>query len=264
LKAGEHHGKQASMRLPFDPGSLAETRFLAHFEAGDQRRLLEAEANRKGSVTFSTMLEHETEGSLYLHVLLDGWAYRFKTTAAGQRQIVALVMPGEIANLDALTSGRSGFGVRALTRSRTMSIPWDKALGLAKVHADIAAGFARLALTENAILSQWAVGLGRQFADRRMAHFLCEVAVRLSDGRPSGTVTFNLPLTQELLADTLGMTVVHVNRTVRKLRESGMVAFQRQTVTIPDIARLEEFADFDPAYLSRGIGDLKAGVISIE
>ena len=105
-----------------------------------------------------------------------------------------------------------------------------------------------LALTDNAILSQWALCIGRHSARQRLAHLLCELSARLDpeDGNES---SFALPVTQEQLADALGLTSVHVNRTMQQLRTEGLIVTASRVVTIPDVSQLRKAGEFDPAYL---------------
>jgi hypothetical protein len=102
---------------------------------------------------------------------------------------------------------------------------------------------------ENAMLARAALSLGRKSADARVAHLLCELAMRLNGGVLDGPTLFELPLTQEQLGDVLGLTPVHVNRTFRQLRSSGAVERRGHVVEIPCIKRLSDIAQFDGSYL---------------
>lgn len=191
----------------------------------------------------------EGEGIDQVHILVDGWAYRYKTKRDGLRQVVAVLLPGDCANLDAFAFSRSDYGVRALTPVKVATVRRDRLEELAERHVEVARAFARAAMAENAVLSQWALRLGRQSAAQRLTHLLCELSTRLGADGPAAR--FDLPMTQELLADTLGLTAVHVNRTMQQLRAEGLIATAGRTVTIPDQAELRRVAEFDPAYLHR-------------
>lgn len=190
----------------------------------------------------------EGEEADRLCFVVDGWACRFKTTRDGGRQIVTLMVPGDAANLDSLLFARLDYGVRALTETTVLSLSRQHALALAAKHPGIARAFTWLALVENATLSQWALSLGRHSAQQRLAHLFCELSVR-ADEHADGRSSFELPLTQEQIADALGLTAVHVNRTLRQLRAEGLVVMGGRSITIPDVARLRRVGDFDPAYL---------------
>ena len=188
-----------------------------------------------------------------IHVLADGWACRFKLHRDGRRQISTLLAPGDVCNLDALVFGKLAYGVRMLRKGTILSLPCDSVLRLIDDHPGIARGITRLGFIENAVLAQWALCLGRQSARERMAHLLCELAVRLGCG-DSGAIAFDLPLTQEHMGDVLGLTSIHVNRTLQQLRAEGLLASVLRRITIPDIAGLRQVANFDPAYLHRNAG----------
>lgn len=98
-------------------------------------------------------------------------------------------------------------------------------------------------------LSQWIVNVGRRDARKRVAHLLCEMATRLSSVREGNDHVFDLPITQEQLADATALTPVHVNRTVKSLRDEGLVHWLNRTVRLTDWEALVDLAEFDPAYL---------------
>lgn len=233
---------------PSKRDALTGTKFLAAFGSSGDRQALKMAALPDWRLQAYTDLVREDGASDQLYVLSEGWACRFKTTRDGSRQIVGLVLPGELANLDTLLFNRADFGMRVLTSAKVVAIPCDAALSLAERRPGVAGAFTRLALIENAILSQWALCLGRKSALQRLAHLLCELAVRLC-GDVEDPISFNLPLTQEQLADTLGLTSVHVNWMLQLMRHEGLIEFVRRVVTLLDAPKLREVAEFDPAYL---------------
>src|SRR5262249_11372754 len=95
----------------------------------------------------------------------------------------------------------------------------------------------------------WLANISQFAADRRMAHLLCELRQRLAMVSLADGQSFRLPLTQQELADALGLSTVHVNRVMQHLKEQGLIRAMDRTVFIPDLDHLEEFAEFDPAYL---------------
>lgn len=184
----------------------------------------------------------------HLYFLTSGWAYRYVTTRDGGQQIATLLVPGGVCNLDNLLFERADFGVRMLTAATVLALPRTHTLALAAEHPGVGRAFTWLALAENAILTQWAVGLGRRSAQERLAHLLCELSVRMGTDDAGGS-SFDLPLTQEVIADVLGLTPVHVNRTMRHLRTEGLIAMAGRSVTILDVERLRALADFNASYL---------------
>lgn len=190
--------------------------------------------------------EGERTGSLY--VIEEGWACRFATTIDGGRQLPALLLPGDVCNLDSLMFERLDYGVRILSDAKVTALSRDRAMMLAAQHPGIARTFTWLAMVENTTLSRLAVSLGRRSARARVAHLLCELSVRL-DAEQDGASCYGFPLTQEHIADALGLTPVHVNRTIRQLREDGLVEVDNRTVTLPDMGHLRRVGGFDQAYL---------------
>ena len=95
----------------------------------------------------------------------------------------------------------------------------------------------------------WLVNFGQRDAVHRIAHLMCELRARLEAVDLADDRSFALPITQEQLGDTLGLTSVHVNRALQKLRRQGLIEFQSGMVTIPDLDQLQLMSDFDPSYL---------------
>ena len=170
------------------------------------------------------------------------------TARDGARQISAVLVPGDVANIDALSGASAGSGIRAVTRLTVAALSCDSARALAAEHADIANLFLMRALGDNAMLSRWALCNGRLPAFQRLACLLCELSVRL-DAIADNRSRFDLPLTQELLADVLGLTSVHVNRMMQRLRTERLIATEGRSVTIPDVTLLRRACEFDPQYL---------------
>jgi CRP-like cAMP-binding protein len=208
-----------------------------------ENALAPEKVHRTGSIQI-----REGEQANTVSILLAGWACRFETTREGARQISALLVPGDIVNLDTLMFDRLDYGVQMLTRATTVDLPRSRAQALFAEHPGIARTFTWLAMVENTILSKWASCLGRRAAVERVAHLLCELSVRLGE-KGEQVSSFAFPLTQEQVADALGLTSVHVNRMLQALRTTGLIQVCNRYVTIPDLEKLGRFSGFDPAYL---------------
>lgn len=224
----------------------------SHLLSDADRAALSHAIGTARTVPVGTELLRERETADGIYILAAGWACRHKTLRDGGRQMPALLVPGDICNLDSLLLGAADHGIRTLTDTVLHILPRDRALELCLAHPGIALAVTRIALVETLILSRWAVCLGRQSARSRLAHLLCELDVRLAAPAPAGASRFDLPLTQEQLADVLGLTSVHVNRTIQQLRAEGLIVSQGRTIAIPDILRLRGVGEFDPAYLHAG------------
>lgn len=235
-----------AFRTPMPLSSLAGTGLAPASLTGVERRALEGAASPTRAVKAKVDLIREGEFTDRVYILVEGWACRYKTTRDGSRQIIALLVPGDVANTDTLMFRRANFGVRVLSSARVASISRERLAALACEHDGINSAVIRLVAVENAILGQWAVCLGRCTAHTRIAHLLCELAVR---ARGLDANNFDLPLTQKHLADALGLTSVHVNRTMQQLRSEGLIATVGCSISFPDVAKIWKRAGFDPAYL---------------
>jgi CRP-like cAMP-binding protein len=183
-----------------------------------------------------------------VHVMMDGFACRYKMMAGGRRAILAYLVPGDFCDLHAAVLGRMDHAVGTLAPCTMAAIP-RAALEEAASRPAIARALCRAALADEAILREWLANMGQQAADRQLAHLLCELrrrlqAVGLADGR-----SFRLPLTQEELGDALGISTVHVNRVLQCLRALRLIETNGRSIIIPHAELLETFAGFDPGYL---------------
>jgi CRP-like cAMP-binding protein len=209
---------------------------------------LEAVASPPRAVGANSDLFRQGDRPESLYVVTKGWACRYSTTRQGGRHLPALLVAGDVGNLDTLMFDRLDYGVRTFTQAMIVALPRQRTRALAAEHPGIARLFIWLALVENATLSRWALSLGRQSAKERLAHLLCELSLKLG-GEGANASSFLLPLTQEHIADALGLTYVHVNRTMQLLRMEGLVATDNRIVTLPDVAALRRLGGFDPHYL---------------
>lgn len=223
---------------------LWPSRFLSQ----DERLALESAVVSSRSISANIDLFGEREGADSLFLIKDGWACRYMVTREGGRQLIALLVPGDICNLDSLLFDRLDYGVRTLTQATIIALPRDRAVALATQYSGIALMFAWRALVENATLGKWALALGRLSATQRLAHLFCELSVCLGMEEKDKS-SFEFPLTQEQIGDALGLTAVHVNRMMQLLRADGLISLANRTMTIQSVARLRRIGGFDPHYL---------------
>jgi CRP-like cAMP-binding protein len=218
------------------------------FMLKEEQRALEQAVTWSKQFDLHKDLICEADTADNLMIVTKGWAYRYTCARDGGRQLTALLVPGDIANLDTLLFERVAYSVRTLTDVTVVALPRRRALALVDGYPGIARTLTGLAVIENAIASKWMLSLGRRSARARLAHLLCELVVRLG-GDDGNDVTVPFPLRQEQIGDILGLTTVHVNRTVRQLRAEGLVRICDRLLSIPDVAALRCVAGFDPAYL---------------
>jgi CRP-like cAMP-binding protein len=184
-----------------------------------------------------------------IYVNQDAWFARYKLLHDGSRQIVDFVLPGEMFGLQACVFKTSLYTVTAITPGSGALIECDKLEELLNGDPSFTHALLWSALLEAARMGEHVTNAGRRSAYERLAHFFLELHARLRrSGLAQGT-TFSTPLTQELIADALGLTTIHVNRTLRLLRDQRLIAIDGKQVTILDFAALSRVCDFDPSYL---------------
>lgn len=185
----------------------------------------------------------------HVHVIVDGWAARYKTLTDGSRQIVALLIPGDFCDLHVAILGHMDHGIVALTRCRVAYIPSHALDRLTSERSDLTKALWCAALVDEGVLREWILNIGRRDAFDRVAHLFCELHARMNMiGLVEGD-RLALPLTQEQLADATGLTAVHVNRTLQRLRADGLIEVGSGYLTVLDVARLREIAGFNGNYL---------------
>lgn len=184
-----------------------------------------------------------------IRLILDGWACRYKQVADGRRQIMALLLPGDLCDpqIDVLRAMDHSIG--AVTCVTLAEIAHDRLADLAAQYPRVGAALAWEAQVGAAIQREWTVNLGQRDAVERLAHLFCELSVRL---RGIGLVrgdSYEMPLRQTDLAAATGLTSVHVNRSLQTLRAQGWIVLRGRCLTILDSEALQHSALFDPSYL---------------
>ena len=182
-------------------------------------------------------------------LVVDGIVGGFGQNSNGSRQITSFFIPGDMADLQSVVQPTPTTALQALSVATILKIPHAAIREVAARFPAVAEAFWRDCIVDNAVLSQWLVNVGRRDARGKIAHLLCEAAVRLKAAPASVDVVFPFAVTQSQLADATGLTAVHVNRTIMSLRNENLVTFRGHTVWIHDWDALAEVADFDPEYL---------------
>ncbi len=186
-------------------------------------------------------------------LIVGGLVGRFGQNAEGARQITAFHITGDMADLHSVVQPKGTSALQAMSTATIVRVPHRAIRAIAARYPAIAEALWRDCMVDASILSQWVVNVGRRDAKTRMAHLLCEMAVRYRATRQSGAVLFKFPLTQTHLADATGLTPVHVNRTLKSLREDGVAIVSSGTVQILRWEELTRLGDFDRTYLQADI-----------
>lgn len=180
--------------------------------------------------------------------LLTGWAAKVRTLSNGRRQIVAFVLPGDALALSAPPHRSSLAATVALTAvNRADARPIQHVLDRPETAPDLAQAVHAAIRLEEALLHDHIVRLGRQTAYERMCHLMLEFRDRLATVGLAHQDSFPLPLTQEMLADATGLSVVHVNRVLQQLRSDGLIELRGGRATLLDHERMGLIADYRPA-----------------
>jgi CRP-like cAMP-binding protein len=182
-------------------------------------------------------------------VLVRGYACRHKTTRDGARQIVSFHMAGDILDVQHLQLPRADHNVETITAATVAWISSEPLRSALRQHPRLNDALWRDALIDASIFREWVLNVGRRDAKSRIAHMLCEFAVRHEAAGLGSPERFTLPITQEQIADATGLTPVHVNRSLQALRQSGVIEGSGREIRISDWQTMCEVADFDAAYL---------------
>lgn len=182
-------------------------------------------------------------------VLISGFAYRQKLTSDGVRQIVSLLIPGEPLDFQSLFLSVADHSIQALTEAEIGFIPRPQMHALLVARPAVARAVLINSLVEASIGREWLLNVGRRDARARLAHFLCEFAVRMDAQGLGNSGGYEVPMTQEQLGDVLGLTAVHVNRTLRALEGDGLLKRDGRRIIFTRWADLRAEADFSARYL---------------
>ncbi|MEA3198352.1 MAG: hypothetical protein QOF32_2404 [Gammaproteobacteria bacterium] len=191
-------------------------------------------------------------------LLLDGFACRYKTLDDGRRQIVAYFVPGDLCDLRVFILKRMDHSIGAIAHSKIASIAPDNVLKLMHNYPTLTRALWWSTLVEEAITREWIVNMGQRNAIERMAHLFCELLYRFRAVGLNQGLSCTLPLTQVELAETLGLSSVHVNRTLQELRRQKLITLNGGTLTIQNLQALEELSFFSAEYLHLDYGTAKA------
>lgn len=188
------------------------------------------------------------------HLVLDGVLCRYKILVSGRRQIIGVLVPGDLCDLSGLMLGRVDFSVGALTPARVAAIPYRALQDLTERQPRLGLALWRETLVEASVDREWVANIGARPAYQRIAHLLCEVALRLRAASRTGSGGSAWPMTQSEIADATGLSTVHVNRTLQQLRAAGLVAMRGHDLKVLDWPGLQNAGEFNPDYLFLGAG----------
>jgi CRP-like cAMP-binding protein len=216
----------------------------------DEKRVLEGAVSRVRVVEADEDIVREGDQPAESILLLDGFAARYKIFSNGRRQITAIHVAGDFVDLHSFLLKTMDHGVLALTPCRIAAVPHATLEKITDEHPHLTRLLWLSTLIDGAIHREWLTTMGRLSATAQMAHFICELFLRLRAVERAEGDTIQLPLTQAELGDTLGLSTVHVNRVLQELRKEGLIRWQGDALTILDWKRLEEVGEFTSTYLN--------------
>jgi len=185
----------------------------------------------------------EGSNSPHLYTLFQGWAFRFKTLADGRRQVLNYVMRGDFVGLQSSLFNTMGHGVEALTPVRLCVFPRDRLWRLFERHPALGFDITWLAAREERSLDELLLSIGRRTAIEKLAFTICFLYSRAQGVGLVENGRLQLPITQQLLADTIGMSVVHTNKTLQRLRAMKCIRWDRGELEIVDEDKLFAIAE---------------------
>ena len=219
-----------------------------HLTDSEKRSLMQADCQIRDVETRSDIIrEHqEVEGAT---LVLDGFACRYKLLPDGRRQMLGYMLPGDMCDPRVFLLDRMDHSIATISRAKIAVWPRKSVLGLTSLYPRITRAFWWCALVDEGIAREWLVSLGQRTALERLAHLICELYYRLKAIDLVSGNSFDFPVTQAELGDTLGLSAVHVNRTLQDMRRERLVRLAGRRLTVLNLEALATIAMFNPDYL---------------
>jgi CRP-like cAMP-binding protein len=215
----------------------------------EERRFLEQAPSEVVEYRPREPIVREGDALSESYLVLEGFACRYKTLAEGTRQIMALHLPGDICDLHSFVLKTMDHGIAAMDRCKIVKVSHARLKEITERYPRLTRALWWDLAIDAAIHREWMISMGRRDARGRIGHLLCELLLRLrSVGLAEGNC-YELPATQAELGDVFGLSTVHVNRVLQRLRGEGLLITKGKAVTIPDPERLMKAVGFESAYL---------------
>jgi CRP-like cAMP-binding protein len=229
---------------------INKLRGFATLNEGDVAALTRATANGRWVLPRHDLIrEGDRPGVVF--VILEGWACRYKILPNGTRQVLAYLMPGDSCDLHIALLAEMDHSIQTITEVLVATVDRRDMDALLENHRGIAKALYIGQLIDEGTMRAWITSMGRRTSVERVAHLMCELYLRARTIGLIEETRFEVPLSQRLLADSLGMTAVHLNRVVKKLRLENAMTLGRSSLTITDPQKLAQIAGFDENYLHR-------------
>jgi CRP-like cAMP-binding protein len=237
---------------------MASTAALRPFLAKLERRAPVSAAGRQAFENLAIMprsydanhdILSEGDRPKFSCLVQTGLTSRYKTLRDGSRQIVSFHIPGDMVDLQSALVVVADCGIRSHTRTEIIMVRHDDLLRIAAEFPEFARAFWFDTLVDSAVFREWTVNVGRRNARQGTAHLLLEMAWRFEQAGMMENESFDLPISQSDLSDALGISPVHLNRTLQWLRAERLISTHSRTVVLTDRPALVRLSGFDPSYL---------------
>lgn len=228
---------------------IAKLEHFTRLSADDKRALENIPGRNVRRLGAREDIIREGDRPDHVNLILSGWACRYKVLEDGRRQITAYFVPGDLCDLRIFILRQMDHSIGTLSAASVAEIPRNQIVELTDTHSRVSQALWWSSMVSEATEREWIVSLGQRTAFERLAHLFCELFVRLRCVGLTNGNSCDLPLKQSDLAETAGLSTVHVNRVLQELRGEGLIVLRGGTLTIPDLDRLQKVALFTPHYL---------------
>jgi CRP-like cAMP-binding protein len=237
-----------AIHLRSDPAVASKLETFTKLSADDKAALAEVSRNVR-FVEARRDLISEGDRPRFVHLILDGWACRYKELPDGRRQVVSFFVPCDFCDINAYILKYVDNSIGAITRLKVAEIRPEDMSALTETRPRLLQALWWHELVTSAVQREWTLNVGQRSAYQRLAHLLIELYIRLETVDRAWNGRCDFPLTQTDLADATGLTPVHANRTLQELRRDGLIELDRKQLHILDLDRMIDVAMFNPNYL---------------
>jgi CRP-like cAMP-binding protein len=224
---------------------------LSHYMvlSEEEKQILENTTRQRMTIEKGDDIITQGQRPVYVHLIESGWACRYKLLDDGKIHTMAYLIPGDLSDGHITILDKMDHSIRALTPLKITRFSADEMINIMENHPRLARAFFWTTLVDEATLREWLVNMGTRSSELRVAHVLCELLLRSRIAGLSHDDSFDFPLTQEELGESMGISQVHTNRVLQKLRREGLISLESRRVIIHDWERMKAFSQFDPTYL---------------
>lgn len=215
----------------------------------EEKRVLVDATSRTRQLEADQHVAREGERPAECHLLLDGFVCRYKMLPEGKRQIIGFQVAGDFCDLTGFVLGRMDHSVATVTAATLAVVPYRTLEEIAEQHPQLARALWQETLIDASIAREWVANVGSRSAYQRVAHLLCEMGLRLKNAGRAVNGSFEWPLTQAEVADATGLSTVHVNRTLQRLRDEDLIELSGRQVVVPNWDMLQQAGEFRADYL---------------